>query len=61
MAQAPAMTGFVAAILSIAVLAAFALAGGGAWLLLKGESRKQGTLMLIAAAVFFANVLIWTV
>lgn len=60
MAQAPAMTGIAAAALSIAVLAAFALAGGGAWVLIKREERKQGMLMLIAAAVLFANVMIWT-
>lgn len=54
------MTGIAAAALSIAVLAAFALAGGGAWLLIKRNERKQGVLMLIAAAVLFGNVLIWT-
>jgi high-affinity Fe2+/Pb2+ permease len=60
MAQGTAMTGIAAAALSIAVLAAFALAGGGAWLLIRRNERKQGTLMLIAAAVLFANVLVWT-
>ncbi|MEA3009795.1 MAG: hypothetical protein QOJ91_1487 [Sphingomonadales bacterium] len=54
------MTGIAAAALSIAVLGAFALAGGGAWVLLRRKERKQGMLMLIAAAVLFANVLIWT-
>jgi high-affinity Fe2+/Pb2+ permease len=61
MAQATAMTGIAAAALSIAVLASFALLGGGAWLLIKRRERKQGILMLIAAAVLFGNVLIWTV
>lgn len=61
MAQAPAMTGIAATTLSIAVLASFALLGGGAWLLIKRRERKQGILMLIAAAVLFGNVLIWTV
>jgi len=49
------------AALSLAMIAAFALAGGGAWLLLKRRHGKQSVLMLLAAAVLFANVLIWTV
>ena len=53
------MTGFVAALLSIAVLAAFALAAGGIWLLARKRERKQGLLMLGAAIVLFLNVLIW--
>jgi hypothetical protein len=48
------------AALSLAMIAAFALAGGGAWLLLRRNERKQGMLMLLASAVLFANVLIWT-
>ncbi|HEX8238633.1 MAG TPA: hypothetical protein VF574_02710 [Allosphingosinicella sp.] len=48
------------AALSLAMLAAFALAGAGAWLLIRRQERKQGVLMLLAAAVLFANVLIWT-
>jgi len=55
------MTGFAATILSILVLAAFALAGGGAYLLVKRGERKQGILMLTAALVMFGNVLVWTV
>jgi LPXTG-motif cell wall-anchored protein len=55
------MTGFAATILSILVLASFALVAGGAYLLIKRRERKQGILMLIAAAVLFGNVLIWTV
>ena len=54
------MTGFVAALLSIAVLAAFALIAGGLWLLVKKRDRKQGLLMLLAAVVLVVNVLIWT-
>jgi hypothetical protein len=46
--------------LSLAMLAGFALTAGGLWLLLKRRVPKQGTLMLIMAAVLFANVLIWT-
>ena len=52
--------GFAALALSIAVLAAFALTIGGAYLLIKRKERKQGLLMLLCAAIFFANVLIWT-
>ena len=48
------------AALSLAMIAAFALTGGGAYLLIKRRARKQGVLMLTAAAVLFANVLIWT-
>ena len=55
------MTGFAATILSILVLASFALAGGGAYLLIKRRERKQGLLMLVAAFVMFGNVLVWTV
>ena len=55
------MTGFAATILSILVLAAFALVAGGAYLLIKRKERKQGILMLIAAVVLFGNVLVWTV
>jgi high-affinity Fe2+/Pb2+ permease len=48
------------AALSLAMIAAFVLLGGGAWLLVRRGERKQGVLMLLAAAVLFANVLIWT-
>jgi high-affinity Fe2+/Pb2+ permease len=54
------MTGPGAAILSILVLAAFALTAGGIYLLVKRRDRKQGVLMLVAALVLFANVLVWT-
>lgn len=46
--------------LSLAVIAAFALAGGGFYLLVNRRDGKRGTLMLVMAAVLFANVLIWT-
>jgi hypothetical protein len=45
--------------LSLAVLAAFALAAGGLWLILKRRVVRQGALMLVMAAVLIANVLIW--
>ena len=60
MAQARAMYTIAVTALSLAVIAAFALAGGGLYLLIKRGERKQGALMLVAAAVLFANVLIWT-
>lgn len=47
-------------ILSIAVLAAFALTGAGLWLVFRKGERRQGWLMVLAAAVLFANVLIWS-
>ncbi len=42
------------------MLAVFALVAGGLYLLRTGKNRKRGLLMLIAAAVFFGNVLIMT-
>ncbi|MFL6857791.1 MAG: hypothetical protein ACJ8EB_07770 [Allosphingosinicella sp.] len=45
---------------SLAILAAFALAAGGAWLIAARKAPKQGALMLVMAAVLVANVLIWT-
>tara|TARA_R110001599_G_scaffold8428_11_gene40820 strand:+ start:13876 stop:14079 length:204 start_codon:yes stop_codon:yes gene_type:complete len=43
-------------ILSILMLAGAALLAGGFFVLRKGENKKQGWLMLVAAAVMFANV-----
>jgi high-affinity Fe2+/Pb2+ permease len=54
------MSTFFSVALSVAVLAAFALTIGGSYLLIKRKERKQGLLMLLCAAVFFVNVLIWT-
>ena len=45
--------------LSLAVLATAALAAGGVWLIVNRSNRRQGVLMLAAAAVLLANVLIW--
>ena len=55
------MAGLGAILMSIAVIAAFALAGGGIWMLVRGADRKRGLLMLLAALVTLANVLVWTV
>ena len=54
------MSSLFSVALSVAVLAAFALAIGGIYLLVKRKERKQGLLMLLCALVFFVNVLIWT-
>jgi hypothetical protein len=54
------MDTIAAAASSLAVLAAFALAAGGLWLILKRRVVRQGALMLVMAAVLIANVLIWT-
>ena len=43
------------------MLAGAALFAGGVYILRKGTNRKQGLLMLVAAAVMFANVGIWTI
>lgn len=56
-----AMTGANALFLSIAMLAAFALIAGGAYLLAKKRERRKGVLMIVAAAVLIGNVAIWTV
>ncbi len=54
------MSSFSPIAYSIAMIAAFALAGGGAVLLVKRKDWKRGGLMLLVALVLFANVLIWT-
>lgn len=46
--------------LSIAVLAVFALVWGGIRIFRSGD-RQKGVLMLVAALVLLGNVLIWTV
>ncbi len=58
------MTGPLGGIASVApalaMLAAFACAIGGGWLLVKRRERLKGVLMLVMAAVLVGNVLIWT-
>ena len=46
--------------MSLLVLASFALAGGGSWLILKRRDRRKGSLMIVAALVMLGNVLIWS-
>jgi LPXTG-motif cell wall-anchored protein len=53
-------SGLAATLFSIAVIGAFALTGGGLWLLIKRKERKQGLLMLLAALVLAGNVAVWT-
>lgn len=55
------MTGPSAAILSVLMVAAFALTASGAWLVLKRRDRRKGALMIVAAIVMLGNVLVWTV
>ena len=45
--------------LSVAMIAVFALAGGGGWLIAKRRDRKRGILMIVAALVIAGNVAIW--
>jgi hypothetical protein len=54
------MSGPGALTLSILMIAAFLLAAGGTYLILKRKERHKGSLMLLAALVALINVLIWT-
>ena len=56
----PAVTGTPALLLSLLMLAGFALAGGGVYTLVKRKDRTKGVLMLIAALVMWGNVAIIT-
>lgn len=47
------------ALLSLCMLAVFALALGGGWMIVRRREKKQGVLMLVAALVLLCNVLIW--
>lgn len=51
----------LSAALSIAVLATFALVGGGLWMIVRGGQKLKGALMIVCATVLLGNVLIWTV
>lgn len=53
--------GMAGTILSILMLAAVALTGGGIYALVVKHERKRGWLMLIAGLVMFGNVLVATV
>ena len=45
-------------LLSLLMLASFALIAGGAWLIRRGRDRRKGALMLVAALVLVGNVLV---
>ena len=45
---------------AVAMIAVFALAFGGVFLIAKRRDRRKGGLMLACAAVILGNVLIWT-
>ena len=55
------MTGPSAIVLSILMIAAFALTAGGVYLIVKRRDRRKGALMLVAALVMLGNVLVWTI
>lgn len=52
------MSGAGATLLSILAIAAFLLAIGGIALIRRGEERRKGVLMIVAAAVLVGNLLI---
>ena len=54
------LSGLVSIILTVGMLAAFALVFGGIKLVRRKEHRGRGVLMLIAAAVLVGNVAILT-
>ncbi len=57
----PQISGTAGALLAVAMLAAFACAIGGGWMIAKGRERRKGALLLVMAAVLVGNVLVWTV
>lgn len=54
------MTGSGATMLSILMFAVLVLTAGALYLIFTGRDRRKGALMLLAAAVMFGNVLVWT-
>jgi len=54
------MDGAPALLMSLLMLAGFALAGGGVYTLVKLKDRTKGGLMLVAALVMWGNVAILT-
>jgi hypothetical protein len=55
------MSDFSSAAMALAMVAAFLLAAGGLKLVLGGQTRVRGVLMIVAALVIVMNVMIWTV
>lgn len=54
------MSTLSATVFSIAMLGAFALVGGGLYLVVGRRDRRKGLLMWAAALVLVGNILIWT-
>jgi hypothetical protein len=54
------VSGLSSLLLSILMIAAFALAAGGIVTIRRGFDRRKGALMLVAAAVMLGNVAILT-
>jgi LPXTG-motif cell wall-anchored protein len=54
------MTGPGPIILSVLMIAAFLLAAGGMYMIVRRKERGKGALMLLAAFVAVGDVLIWT-
>ncbi|PKP88140.1 MAG: hypothetical protein CVT77_18970 [Alphaproteobacteria bacterium HGW-Alphaproteobacteria-16] len=59
-AMAPELSTSAATVLSLLVLAAFALVAGGVMMIRRGD-RQKGVLMIACAVVALGNVMIWTV
>lgn len=57
----PQISGAAGALLAVAMLGGFACAIGGGWMIVKGQERRKGALLLVMAAVLVGNVLVWTV
>jgi LPXTG-motif cell wall-anchored protein len=53
------MTGPGATLLSLLMIAAFAMFAGGAWIILRRREIRQGALMIVAGLVMLGNVLVW--
>lgn len=56
----PTISGTASALLALAMLGAVACAIGGGWMIVKGQDRRKGALLLVMAAVLVGNVLVWT-
>lgn len=54
------MTAINSAAPAIAMLAAFACAIGGGWMIRSRRDPKRGWLLVVMALVLLGNVLIWT-
>ena len=56
----PTISGTAGALLTLAMLGAFACAIGGAWMIARQRDRTKAMLLLVMAAVLVGNVLVWT-